>query len=303
MADYRKFWLVNSLGNRYEFTNPNHKAFLHDPNGLGFKRLITTLTIGNSELVTSRQFQLTDVSGDLLFYDDTNGDKYQKYFDFIQFAKFKPLELHYLTPNNLVAYHCDVEFIQANKTEVAEDGILHVPVTFHRLTEWLTDEDYKVTFVKETDEDGKDYPLIRDYHYKGSTFSNEVVYNDGTDDVGFIITVKGREEDGVIVSQFTNMQFSLTQGGETYGICKINGTYDLAIIDSIERTESIYLEANGSAIVNPEQYQDFTIRNGASYLTWCKMRVGETVFNFTCSDIATFDGTIEISFKKSYATV
>lgn len=303
MSDYRRFWLINALGNRYDFTEPTHKAFLNEPSGFGFNRTIATLKVGNSELITSQQFNLTDISGTLLFYDGTNGDKYQAYFDFIQFAKFKPLEFHYLTPNNLVAYHCDVSFTQANKGEVDEDSILHIPVVFHRLTEWLTDEDYKVTFVKEVDEDGKEYPLIRPYHYKGGTFSNEVVYNDGTDDVGFIITVKGHEENGVITSTFSNMQFSLTQGGELYGICKINGTYDMVVVDSVERTESIYLELNGSAIPNPEQYQDFTIRNGATYLTWCKFRVGETIFSFTCDDVMNFDGSIEISFKKSYATV
>lgn len=304
MAQYRKLWLVNSLGNRYDFTSRNSRGFLHTPEGFGFNRTFTSLKVGNSELLTSQQFNLTDIKGELLFGDGSNGDKYQAYYDFIQFAKYKPLSLHYLTPNNLNAYHCDVIFTQAEKGEVAfEDSMLHIPVVFHRLTEWLTDEDYKITFVKEVDEDGKNYPLIRPYHYKGGNFSNEVVYNDGTDDVGFIITVKGREEDGVIVSQFSNMQFSLTQGGETYGICKINGTYDLAIIDSVERTESIYLEYNGSSIPNPEQYQDFTIRNGASYLTWCKFRVGETIFSFNCDDVANFDGSIEISFKKSYATV
>lgn len=301
--DYRKFWLINSLGNRYDFTKENSKIFLNEPSGLGFRRDFTSLTVGNSELVTSQQFRLTDIQGELLFMQGTNGEKYQAYQDFIQFAKYKPLEFHYLTPNDLKSYHCDVIFIQADKTETSTDGILRIPLNFHRLTEWLTDDDYKITFIKETDEDGKEYPLIRDYHYKGSNFSNESVFNNGTDDVGFIITVKGREEDGVIVSNFSNIQFTLTQGGEQYGICKINGTYDLVIIDSVERTESIYLELNGSAVANPEQYQDFTVANGQSYLTWCKFRVGETIFNFTCSDVANFDGTVEISFKNSFATV
>ena len=294
MADYRKFWLVNALGNRYEFANPNHKAFLHDPNGLGFKRLITTLTIGNSELVTSRQFQLTDISGDLLFYDGTNGNKYQGYFDFIQFAKFKPLELHYLTPNNLVAYHCDVEFIQANKTEVDEDGILHIPVTFHRLTEWLTDDDKTYVMTNDPIDEGKYHDLVYDYHYAGTNLSNTILDNNGTDDVGFILEIDGDVQ---------NPQFTLTQGGETYGICKINGTYDYVMIDSIERTENIYLENNGSVVTNPEQYQDFTIRNGASYLTWLKLRVGQSQFSFTCGNIDTFDGVVTLRFKNSYATV
>lgn len=294
MADYRKFWLINSLGNRYDFTDPKHKAFLNEPNGLGFRRQISTLVVGNSELVTSRQFQLTDVQGDLLFYDGTNGDKYQGYYDFIQFAKFKPLELHYLTPNNLVAYHCDVEFMQSNKSEVDQDSILHVPVVFHRLTEWLTDEDQSYVMTNDPIDDGKYHDLIYDYHYAGTNLSNTPINNNGTDDVGFILEITGEVE---------NPQFTLTQGGETYGVCKINGTYDYVMIDSIERTESIYLEYDGSAITNPEQYQDFTIRNGASYLTWLKLRVGQSQFSFTCGNIDTFDGVVTLRFKNSFSTV
>lgn len=292
---YRKMWLINSLGNRYDFTSRNSRGFLHTPEGFGFNRTFTSLKVGNSELVTSHQFNLTDIKGELLFADGSNGDKYQAYYDFIQFAKYKPLSFHYLTPNNLNAYHCDVIFIQAEKGEVAfEDSMLHIPVVFHRLTEWLNDVDESYVMTNDPLDEGKYHDLIYDYHYAGTNLSNTPINNNGTDDVGFILEITGEVE---------NPQFSLTQGGETYGICKINGTYDYVMIDSIERTESIYLEYDGSAITNPEQYQDFTIRNGASYLTWLKLRVGQSQFSFTCGNIDTFDGTVVLRFKNSYATV
>ena len=88
-----------------------------------------------------------------------------------------------------------------------------------------------------------------------------------------------------------------------YVICKINGTYDFVMVNSIERTESMYLERNGSSITNPEQYQDFTIANGQSYLTWIKLRVGESIFGFTCGNIDTFTGTVTLQFKESYVSV
>lgn len=291
---YRKFWLVNALGNRYDFTEPSKDGFLNEPRGLGFKRIYSSIVVGNSELVTSHQFQLTDLSGDLLFYDGTNGNKYQAYFDFIQFAKYKPLTFHYQTPNDLKSYHCDILFIQADKSEVSTDGILHVPVTFHRLSEWLTDDDIVYVMDNTPIGEGKKYDLTYNYSYAGSNLSNTIITNNGMDDVGFVITVDGEVQ---------NMQFSLTQDGDVYGICKINGTYDYVMIDSVERTESMYLEIDGSAITNPEQYQDFTIRNGASYLTWTKLKVGQTQFTFTCGNIDTFDGTVTLSFKESYVTV
>lgn len=291
--DYRKFWLINTLGNRYDFTE-NIDIFLNAPTGLGFKRNFTSITVGNSELVTSQQFQLTDVQGELLFMQDTNGSKYEDYQKFVQFAKFKPLELHYQTPNNLTSYHCDVIFTQIDKSETGQDGILRCPVTFHRLTEWLTDKDEFYLFDNSPLDEGKFHDLVYDYHYAGTNLSNSIINNNGTDDVGFILEITGEVE---------NPQFSLTQGGETYGVCKINGTYDYVQIDSVERTESIYLEQNGSVVTNPEQYQDFTIANGTSYLTWLKLKVGQSQFSFTAGNIDTFDGTVRIKFKNSYATV
>jgi len=293
MADYRKFWLINTLGNRYDFTE-NIDIFLHDPKGLGFKRSFKSIFVGNSELVTTQQFKLTDIQGELLFMQNTNGSKYENYQKFIQFAKFKPLEFHYQTPNNLVSYHCDVLFTQIDKTEVDEDGILKCPVVFHRLTEWLTDKDEVYVFDNNPLDEGKYHDLVYDYHYAGTNLSNSVINNNGTDDVGFVLEITGEVE---------NPQFSLTQGGETYGICKINGTYDFVSIDSVERTESIYLEQNGSVVTNPEQYQDFTVANGYSYLTWLKLKVGQSQFAFTCGNIDTFDGTVKVRFKNSFATV
>ena len=290
---YRKFWLINSQGEKFDFTDRN--VFLDSPQGLGFVRSYGSLVVGNSELVTSQQFRLTNIQGELLFRNESNGSVYQSYQDFIQFAKYKPLEFHYQTPNKLNSYHCDVLFIQADKSEISyEDSMLHVPVTFHRLTEWLTDQDTVYDLNNDPIDEGKHFDLVYDYHYAGTNLQGTTLTNNGTDDVGFVIEVFGEVQ---------NMQFTLSQGGEVYGICKINGTYDYVMIDSVERTETIYLEYNGSAITNPEQYQDFTIANGQSYLTWTKLRVGQSQFAFTCGNIDTFDGTVRISFKTSYASV
>lgn len=297
MADisYRKHWLVNALGERYDFTDKDRgEVFLSNPTGFGFQRQFSSMIVGNSELVTSTQFTLTDITGELLFYKSSVGGKYEDYQRFIQFAKFKPLEFHYQTPNELTSYHCDVLFTQADKSEVEVDNILHVPIVFHRLTEWLTDEDKVYTLDNSPIGDGKYHNLVYDYNYAGTNLSNGVLTNDGTDDIGFIVEIIGNCQ---------NPQFSLAQNGEIYGICKINGTYDYVMIDSVERTESIYLERNGASITNPERFQDFTIRNGASYLTWCKLKVGESRFAFTCGNIDTFSGIVKISFKNSYASV
>ena len=295
MSGYRKHWLINSLGQRYDFTEDNSKLLFSKPQGFGFRRKYDSIKVGNSELVTSQEFDMTDITGQLLFYRNQDaGDVYQDYRDFINFIRFKPLMFYQLTPNELNPFYCDVVLTSLDKPDMDKSGFLIVNCTFHRLTEWLDGTDYTVTLTNTVVDDGKYYPLIRPYHYAGTTLQNTPIYNNGTDDIGFILEVNG---------ECQNLQYTITQRGEQYGICKINGTYDYIMIDSVERTESMYLERNGSAITNPEQYQDFTIRNGASYLTWCKFRVGESILNITMGNIATFDGTVVIRFKNSFATV
>lgn len=303
MENYRKHWLINSIGERYDFTNIDFKVFLNDPAGFGFRRTYSSMTVGNSEIVTASQFQLTDLTGDLLFYDSTIASKYEQYQRFIQFCKYKPLEFHYQTPNDNQSYYAEVLFTQATKGEVSRDGVLHIGVTFHRLTQWLNDVSTIYVMDNSPINKGKYHDLEYNYAYAGTNLSNTKIINLGTDDVGFLIKVKGREENGVITETFSNMRFTLSQNGEEYGICQINGEYNLAVIDSVEKTESIYLERNGASIVMPEQYQDFTVANGHAYLTWIKLKVGESIFNFKCDDTENFGGTVTLQFKNSYASV
>ena len=291
---YRKFWLTNSLNNRYDLTVQD-SGFLYTPSGLGFKKQYSSMVVGNSELVTSQQYLMTDIEGEILFEMGDNGADYQGYQDFIQFCKYRPIVLHYQTPNNLASYHCDVLFVSAEKGEIsAEDSMLHIPVVFHRLTEWLTDESRAYEMNNDPIGDGKYYDYEYDYSYAGTNLSGQPIWNNGTDAVGFVLTINGTVQ---------NPQFTLTQNGETCGICKLTGTYDFVQVDSVERTESIYLEYNGSSVTNPEQYQDFTVANGQAYLTWIKLRTGESTFAFTCGNIDTFDGTVTLSFKESYVSV
>lgn len=295
MAEYRKHWLINSLGQRYDFTKDNSKLLFSRPQGFGFRREYETIKVGNSELVMSQQFDLTDITGQLLFYRDQDaGDIYQDYRDFVKFIRFKPLMFYQLTPNDIDPFYCDVLLTNIDKPDIGENGILTVGVTFHRLTEWLNAEDYSILLTNQAVGTGKYYPLERPYHYAGTSLQNTPIHNEGTDDVGFIFE---------IVGEVQNPKFTLTQMGEQYGVCKINGTYDYVLLNSVEKNETLYLENNGSAISNPERYQDFTVRNGLAYLTWCKFKVGETILNFTCGNIDTFDGYISVRFKNSYVSV
>ena len=298
MESPRKFWIINSLGNRFDLIDNNeNKCILVNPAGLGFSRSYSVVNIGSSELLTDYNLEMVDFTGELVFYDDSNGKKYQNYENFVQFVKYKPLQMYYQPPNVLEdsAFYADVLLVSTEKTEISsDDSTLRIPLTFHRLSQWLTASDIIYTLTNDPIDAGKYYELVRDYHYTGTNLSNTVINVTGTNDIGFTFIIEGEVQ---------NPKFTLTQNGEEYGICKIDGTYDFVRIDSEETVESIYLERNGSTISNPESHQDFTVVNGHSYITWCKLRVGETLFNFTCGNIDTFDGVLKISFKNSYASV
>ena len=292
--EFSKFWLVNSLGNTYELNNPEKKVFLNGPSGLGFTGVYSSERLGTSELITYSDTRLPDVSGTLMFFLDSNGFIYNEYQNFIDFIKYKPLELHYKTPNQMGSFYSEVIITKLEKTENTKSGFMQCPITFHRITNWLNDEDFTLILTNAREGSGKNYPVEGPYYYVGTNLSNTPIILRGTDSVGFIIEINGTVQ---------NPYFALTQGIDRYGICRILGTYDYVMINSNDTAESIYLENNGVVIANPEQYQDFSIRDGIAYLTWIKLKVGENIFTFNSNNIDTFDGTITIRYKNSYVSV
>lgn len=298
MADYRKFWLINSNSERYDFTDEeNTKTFLNEPAGLGFNRTYSTIKVGDSELITSQELSHPDITGELLFYGDNNRQIYLDYETFIKFVMFSPLEMHYQIPNDSSNYYCNVLFVTAEKGEIDEDrSMLPVNVTFHRLTDWMTDDSviYEMTRGS-SDLDGKYHDLLYNYHYTGSDLRNTVISNSGTMDTGFIIKIDGYVKDPT---------FTLSQANQVYGICSITGEYNYVMVNSIDTEEDIYLEnTSGLVVANPKQYQDFDASNGQEYLTWLKFKVGQSNFSFSCSNFETFDGLVTVSFKPGYISV
>lgn len=306
MASFRDFWLVNSLNQEYRLADQKTRVFFNSPSGLGFSKNYDVQKIGNSEIIIDEQLILPDVTGEMVFYNDTVGDMYNEYTNFINFISHTPITLHYKIPSDLTDYYSDVLITRLDKSEVDESkNYMSCPITFHRLTEWLTNDDYVIILTNTTSDIGKYYydddestadniGLLRPYHYAGSDLSQTTIYNNGTNDVGFQISING---------EIQNPQFTLTQNGKQYGVCKINGTYDYVMVNSFERDEQIYLERNGSVISSPEQYQDFTVADGESLLTWTKFKVGESIFSFNAGNIDVFSGYIEIRFKKSFISI
>ena len=299
MANYRVLWLENALGQTYALTDESRTfTFLNTPTGFGFTRSYSVEKVGNLEILTSEEFSTGNVTGELVFYNPQGNDYiYQDYQDFIDFIKYKHLRLYYQTPNLLASdsFYTNILITSIQKGEIDEVGMLKASITFHKFTPWFNATDTVIKLDNTLTSDGKHYNLVRPYHYSSTGFDGATIINQGTNEVGFIFTISG--------DTITNPYFALSQNGEVYGVCRINGTYDYVMINSIEDAEQIYLELNGTVIASPEQKQDFTVRDGAAYLTWCKLKTGTSTIRVSGGNIDTFAGEVTVAFKNSYVSV
>lgn len=296
MMDTRKFWLINALGNRFDLSDENARFSLLSPKGLGFEKNIEVDNIGSREKLLSEQLNNTDVQGELWFYNDSNGVLYEKYRDFISFIKYKPLELHYLPPNEISDFYSNVVITKLEKEEIKKTKNMVCPIVFHRLSQWLDSQEFTISVSNVNVDTGKSYPLARPYHYAGNSLSNIEYSNNGTEDCGFIFTI-----DGEVVNPQLSIYNSL---GEISGRLKLDGTFDYVRVDSNEDAYTMELSYNGVVLSNPENYQDLSIADGKIDVTWLKLAVG--VNNravFTCGNLATFDGTVSFTYRSEFASV
>lgn len=290
MTKVREFWLTNANG--IEYSLHNVKSFLHKPEGLGYAVDISTIRLGHSNMIISDEYNLGSVSGELLFILDRQ-EAYQEYFDFTKFLYNKPIKLHYMPPNTFDSYYCQVRIVDVVKTEYNVDGMLHVPIQMYRQTLWYTDKVNSIT-VKQEQEDGKHYELLRPYHYGMLSTGYIPVSNDGVAETPVLIEINGAVSDPV---------YSVYDSyNELYGRGKIIGTYDYVSIDSNDLNENISLMRNGAFITNAINYQDLTVGDPRKVnVTFLKLKPGKSVMTFGVG--SEFDGEVTVSWRNAYVTV
>lgn len=289
---YRKFWLENGIGNLFYLTEKQYNWFLADPDGLGLTINYSSIKLSDSEVITSKDYELMTVGGDLLFYAETNEQKYEDYFNFLRFVARTPIYLHYQTPNNTESYRTLVQLTNLEKTEVDEDGILHCPISFKRLSLWFGDTLNVIDVGNEID-NGKDYPLTRPYSYGAISYENMSILNNGMVEAPLLIEITGSVTDPV---------YSLSQDGVVYGRGKIIGTYDYVSIDSDDANENIILKVGDSTIANAVNYQDLTVGSpNEIYVTFLKARAGISTLRLNLPD--GFEGRVRVTWRNAYLSV
>lgn len=289
----RKFYLTNSLNKTYEFTNAQVEHFLNSPQGLGFSKSISTLRLGDEEIKNSEEYSMPNVSGDILFYAKRE-QAYQDYLEFMDFIRLGGLKLYYTPPNTLYPYYIECEILQVDKTEYDTSGYLSCPVSIYGLTFWQNSQENILTSKNEEANEGKYYPLVRDYYYGGNALSDIQIEVEGQVEIGFVLEIKGN---------CINPQFVAKQNDITYGKLKLDGTFDYVKIDTNEISENIYLEKDGASLTNPYQYQDLSIADGIASITFFKLKVGSNKLAFSCDNLKDFDGEVIISWKDKRVSI
>ena len=273
---YRKFWMVNAKGDRWNMTEREEKSFLNNPQGLGYAKSLSTIRYGNRQNLTDVTDNFPQPSGEILFYDSANSSRYERYNEFVRFLSYYPITLYYQIP---VSYYSHIQNIYTldcvvgslTKTESKTDGILRCSITFNALS-----------FYK-----GETVEISG----SGSTYT---ITNDGDFPVGFEITIEGSP---------VNPYVQLEQDNELYGEAKfINSTaFDSVYVNSNDGEQNVILEQGGSVLPNPLSYQDLSISNGSIYVTFVKLARGES--DLTIGMDSGSLTSVEIRFTPIYRSV
>lgn len=294
MAGYRKFRLLNGNLETYDLTEHRNKVYANSPQGLGYTKTLSILRLGDEILSPYYNVDLGTIQFEILFYDDTLSQKYQKYIEFINFLSYKPLYLLYQRPNSFDWFRRRVDVVSLDKTEVELDGMLHCNIQLQALSFWEDNEVKTIELTNQVTDENKTYPIVYPFTYGSTSLSNIPLVSTGLLDSPLEITIDGR---------VTNPQYVLYNGsGDIYGVGRLIGTFDSVYINSREADETLALVYNGLTLDNPLSYQDLTVGSPDKiYITFLKLQNGTSKMSFSVD--AGFDGTVKIGWRNRYVSV
>lgn len=290
---YRKFKLLNGVGEEYLLTDKSNKVFGNNPQGLGYSKTLSILRLGDDNYVPYSIINLDQMTLELLFYDDSNANKYQAYVDFINFLSHKPLYIMYQRPNSFTWFRRAVETLSLTKTEVSLDSMLHCNLQLQTLSFW-EDGTSNVIETSQQLETGKIYPLVYPFTYGGSSLDGISLRSIGMLDSPLEITINGT---------VVNPQYILyDENDNVYGRGKLNGTFDYVYVNSDEANEALVLEKNGAYLDNTLSFQDLTVGSpNEIYVTFLKIKTGLNKIRFIVD--GGFTGTVKLEWRNRYVSV
>ena len=132
MEKTRKFYIINAKGQSCDLNVAG--SFFHSPKGLGYDSKITSVQVGNSFLVESRELKQKKISGKIAFHT------YVQFNEFANFIQYAPLTFVYETAAGI--WNID-GYVQTITKEEKENGILSAGITFLCTSSWYRLTQYK----------------------------------------------------------------------------------------------------------------------------------------------------------------
>lgn len=265
----RKFWLTNKSGTTYYLTNLSSRALLNEPQGLGYSNTITSIQYPDALSISEAQ-NFPQFAGEVVFFGQTNEQKYADYQSFISFLSEGGLVLNYQIPSvNDDVYTMDVVVSSIAKTEVGTDNVMRCPLVLQSTSRWKGEP---VTVTG-----------------SGATYT---LTNNGHMPVGFEITMTGA---------LGSPYITLTQDSEVYGMAKVTEIVDSLYLNSIDGEQDLELVQGGSTLPNPLAYQDLSISNGSAYVTFMKLNRGQSTLTIGLDSGSIT--SVEITFTPMYRSV
>lgn len=311
--DVRRLYLRNARSEVFNFMDTGH--FLVNPGGLGASISLPTVRLGNSEMLTGKDYNLMTFTGEIYFMG-TREEVYQDYRTFIKFLNTDYMRLCYQPVGEEKAFYCRAEVSAITKTEVNNrDSILHVPIQIKCLEFWRKTPMVSVS-VEPTEMDGKVYPLYRKlasdpdgvgYYYHKNDFKKVILTNNGDVETPLDIIVRNDT-----VRNFTYALYEYTgdlddiddseENYSVYGMGRILGTYRYIEVNADDLEENIVLKTGTNTLANTYNYQDLSVGSpNEIYVTFLKLKPGRNAITLNVGD--DFTGEVLIRYWEMFYTV
>lgn len=128
----REFSLQNNIGEVYRLNSLDY--FLHDPEGLGFRRNASYQKIGSTYTMLRDGFEQQPISARIMFKTSKTLSAYRQYTKFKEFLQLIPLTLIYRIPGGEYRLDCVPESVE--KTEINSVLGMDIGLVLTPLTMW-----------------------------------------------------------------------------------------------------------------------------------------------------------------------
>lgn len=303
---YRKFKLINSIGETYELTDKNYKHFFNQPKGLGYNKNLSGIRLGNRVKINGRQYDMPSPSGEMIFYEVSSEGIYDDYMDFMMFISHAPLKLYYYVPStrssdeHITTLFLNCEDVSVEKGEIdPNDATLHCPIQFAGLSFWLSEDLSQISIHGGGATSGDfTFPLSFPFSFGDDPLRNLLLRSSGTVPTPIFLEITG-----YCINPYIRF-FQRKDGDilEEYAASRLLGEFDHVIIDGDDNVQSISLQLNGQYLANGAGYQDMSIGvpdKDDFFLTFLKLKPGETIATISFGNEG-FNGEVDFSWHDEY---